>query len=140
MGSWIKAQVIGNLGKDADLRFSAQGKPVLAFSVAVQVGYGDKAHTDWWDVKMFGERGEKVAQYLTKGTNVFVEGRIEKRTWQSDDGVKHNAVDLIASDVVLLGSRQGGAGGSQNSGRPQQQSRQSSPPFGQDDDDGELPF
>lgn len=140
MASMSKAQLIGNLGKPADLKFTDKGVPVCAFSMAVQVGFGERAKTDWWDVKFFGQRAEKVAQYLDKGTSVFVDGRLEKREWTDKDGNRRTGVEVIANDVTLLGGGQrSGAGGSQNSARAPQQ-RAATPPFGQEDDDGELPF
>lgn len=144
MASFNRVQIIGNLGKQAELKYVPSGKALMEFSVAVQNGYGEKASTDWWDVKMWGERAEKVVQYLDKGTSVFIDGRLEKRSWQDDQGVKHQRTDIVASDIVLLGSKpRDGAEGSANrtpstNRQPTRNAtRQQAPPFGEDE---ELPF
>ena len=143
MASYCRVQLIGNLGKQAELKYLDTGKPLMEFSIAVQNGYGDRAKTDWWDVKMWGERAEKVVQYLEKGTSVFIDGRLEKRSWEKD-GVTQYRTDIVASDIVLLGGgKPREAGGSANRTStpartaPRQAPRQQTPPFGEDE---ELPF
>ena len=143
MASFNRVQMIGNLGKQAELRYLDTGKPLMEFSIAVQNGYGDKAKTDWWDVKMWGERAEKVVQYLEKGTSVFIDGRLEKRSWEKD-GVTQYRTDIVAQDIVLLGGgkprdAEGSANRTSTPARsaPRQAPRQQTPPFGEDE---ELPF
>jgi single-strand DNA-binding protein len=140
MASYNRCQFVGNIGKPAEMKYTSNGKPLTSFSIAVQNGWGDNKTTDWWDVKMWGERGEKIVQYLDKGTTVLVEGRLEKRQWSDDQGVTHHRVDVIASDIVLLGGKREGSGGGWGDGkRPAQTAarKPQSAPFGEDE---ELPF
>jgi len=98
--------ISGNLGKPAESRFLPDGKPVVTFSVAVKDG---KDKTVWWRCSMFGERGEKISQYLTKGTKVAVIGKIqtgengEPRIWTDKDGKNHASLELTVVDIELMG-------------------------------------
>lgn len=107
------------IGKDAVTRFTQAGKAVTGFSAAFDTGWGDKKQTTWLDVSGWGERYEKVAQYLTKGSQVLLEGDIGTR---EHDGKTY--LTLTLSDLKLIGGRQegqgGGSGGSRG-GAPQRQ-------------------
>lgn len=89
--------IAGRLGKDAELRRTQDGDPVLNFTVAVNDGYGDRKTTMWFDCAMFGKRGEKLAQYLTKGTQVCVAGELGRREHDGKTylSVRVNEVDLM---------------------------------------------
>jgi single-strand DNA-binding protein len=98
----------GNLGRDAELRYTPSGNPVLRFSVACSTiqGSGDarQEHTDWYNVSLFGKRGEAIVQYLTKGSRVAVVGRLQHRSYTRQDGTVGCALDVTASEIDFAGS------------------------------------
>jgi single-strand DNA-binding protein len=114
-----KVILIGNLGKDAETKFTPQGIPVSRFSIATTRRIKDnntgdwKDETDWNNVVLW--RNEGVAQYLTKGKQVYVEGRLQTRSYDDKDGNKRYSTEVVAEEVMLLGGRggegEGGGGG-----------------------------
>ncbi|HZQ08889.1 MAG TPA: single-stranded DNA-binding protein [Anaerolineae bacterium] len=107
-----KVMIIGNLGRDPEMRYTPSGKPVTSFSVAVSRTYmkpeGERAEvTDWFNVVAWGRLAEICSQYLTKGSMVYVEGRLETRSWEGDNGQKHYRTEVVANDVNIL-ERKGG--------------------------------
>lgn len=90
----------GRIGRDAETRFTGGGKAVTGFPVAVDVGYGDNKHTVWVDCSMWGERGQNIAPYLTKGGNVTVTGEADLQTYQSNGADKTKLVCRV-NDVQL---------------------------------------
>lgn len=113
-----KVILIGHLGRDAETRFTPQGVAVTSFSVATSRRWKDqqsgdwKEDTNWSDVVLW--RAENLANYLTKGKQVYVEGRLQTRSYDDKDGNKRYRTEVIAEDVVLLGGR--GEGGPEESG------------------------
>ena len=110
MASLNKVMLIGNAGKDADLRYTANGVATATFSLAVNgrqksAGGEWQDHTEWFNVVLFAETAERLAQYITKGKPLYVEGRQQTRTWTNDDGMKNYRTEVIASAIQLLGSR-----------------------------------
>lgn len=102
-----KVMIIGRLGRDPEMRYTPSGKPVTSFSVAVSRSYtkaeGERAEvTDWFNVVAWGRLAEICSQYLTKGSMVYVEGRLETRSWEGDNGQKHYRTELVANDVNIL--------------------------------------
>lgn len=107
MGSLNKAQIIGNLGRDAELRYTPGGAAVASFTVATTDVWTDKQgerqeKTEWHRVNIWGKTAESLAQYLTKGKQVYVEGRITTREWEKD-GVKRYSTEIKGERIVLLG-------------------------------------
>jgi single-strand DNA-binding protein len=108
-----KVILIGNLGRDAETAFTASQIAVTKFSVATSRRWKDQAtgdwkeETDWTRVVLW--RGENVAPYLLKGTQVYVEGRLQTRSYDDKDGKKVWATDVVADEVILLGGRGGNA-------------------------------
>ncbi len=105
-----KVMIIGNLGRDPEMRYTPSGKPVTSFSVAVSRSWvkpeGDRTETtDWFNVVAWGRLAEICSQYLTKGSLVYVEGRLETRSWEADNGQKHFRTEVVASDVNILDKR-----------------------------------
>lgn len=96
---------ISNVGRDAEVRFLPNGKPITQFSIAVTSGYGDKQITSWVNCSMFGDRGEKIAQYITKGTKVGVTGEIALREYKAKDGTDKSSLELRVNDLTLLGGK-----------------------------------
>lgn len=130
-----KVILIGNLGRDAETKFTPSGTAVTRFSVATTRSWKDqqsgewKEETNWTNVTLW--RQENVANYLTKGRQVYVEGRLQTRSYEDKDGKKVYATDVIADDVILLGGRgdgAGGEGGGMSSGPPRSSSGPSRPP------------
>jgi len=111
-----KVILIGNLGKDAETKFTPQGIAVSRFSIATTRRIKDnntgdwKDETDWNNVVLW--RNEGVAQYLTKGKQVYIEGRLQTRSYEDKDGNKKYSTEVVAEEVMLLGGRgEGGEGG-----------------------------
>jgi len=152
--AFSKAMIIGNLGRDPEMRYTPNGRPVTEFSVAVnqstknqQTGEWVEA-TDWFRVTVWGDRAEKTAEQFRKGNRVFVEGRFRTREYEARDGQKRISLEITADNVVSLEARvrdEDGAGGSFNApaggfggAEPVRPTRSSSPPS--DDDLDDLPF
>jgi single-strand DNA-binding protein len=119
-----KVILIGNLGRDAETKFTASGIAVTRFSVATTRSWKDqqtsewKEETNWTNVVLW--RQENVANYLTKGKQIYVEGRIQTRSYDDKDGKKVYATEVVADEVILLGGREGAGsfeGGAQASAR-----------------------
>jgi single-strand DNA-binding protein len=102
---------VGNLGKDSDLKYGQNGKPILTFSIAATTGFGDFEHTEWFNCVMFGERTEKVAQFLKKGQMVGITGQLQTRSWEDNEGKKHYRTEVKVNDLTLLGNGNGQGGG-----------------------------
>jgi len=97
----------GNLGGDAEVRYTLSGTAVLLFSVAMSSGYGDNKKTDWVRVSMFGKVAESTLKnFLRKGTSVFVSGECSINTYLSHDGTTKASINLIAHSVDLVGKKQ----------------------------------
>ncbi len=109
-----KVMIIGNLGRDPEMRYTPNGKPVTSFSVAVSRSWvkpeGERTETtDWFNVVAWGRLAEICSQYLTKGSMVYVEGRLETRSWEGENGQKHFRTEVVASDVNIFDKRGRGA-------------------------------
>lgn len=108
MGSLNKIMVIGNCGGEPEMRMTPAGKSVTSFSVAVNDKYGETEHTEWFKVTCWGKLAETVNQYLEKGQQVFVEGKIKLNQWDKD-GVQHSSLEINANQLVFLGKKSGQA-------------------------------
>jgi len=126
-----KVILVGHLGRDAETRFTPAGVAVTKFSVATNRRWKDqqsgewKEETDWANIVLW--RQENLANYLTKGKQVYVEGRLQTRSYDDKDGKKQYMTEVVAEDVILLGGR--GEGG-EDSGRPMSAPRSQKPPAG----------
>ena len=105
-----KAMIIGNLGRDPEMRYTPSGQAVTQFTVAVNRNYKDQngewqEETEWFRVVVWGQQAERSAEYLRKGSKVFVEGRMQTRQWEGQDGQKRYTTDLIADRVQNLERR-----------------------------------
>ncbi len=105
-----KVQIIGHLGKDPEMRYTPSGKPVTTFSVAVSRSWnsadGERhSETEWFNVVAWGNLAETCKQYLLKGQQVYIEGRLQTRRWDDKEGQKHTSVELVANEMVMLGER-----------------------------------
>src|SRR5579884_2053570 len=151
-----KVILIGHLGRDAETKFTPGGAAVTRFSVATNRRWKDqqsgewKEETDWSNIVLW--RSENLANYLTKGKQVYVEGRLQTRSYEDKDGKKVYATEVVAEDVILLGGQGGGGAqggrGADDFSQPVSQPRSSQRPqpqapqddFGQGITDDDVPF
>src|SRR5687768_11699349 len=116
MASVNKVILIGNLGRDPETRYMPDGGAITNISVATTDKWKDKngelqEKTEWHRVAFFGKLAEIAGEYLKKGSQVYVEGRLQTRKWQDKDGVDKYTTEIVADRMQMLGSRQGMGGG-----------------------------
>jgi single-strand DNA-binding protein len=107
--SFNKITLVGNLGRDPELRYTAQGTPVCSFSMATNERRKDKTgemqdHTTWFRVTLWGRQAETASQYLQKGRPVYIEGRLRVDEWTDRDGKSRYTLEVHATDMQFLGS------------------------------------
>ena len=140
-----KVILVGNLGADPETRYMPSGSAVTNLSVATSETWKDKQtgeqkeRTEWHKVAMFNRLAEIAAEYLRKGSQVYIEGKLRTRKWQDRDGNDRWTTEIVADEMQMLGGRGGGGGGSMPMN---QDSGPSSPPpqAGPDDFDDDIPF
>lgn len=108
-----KVLLIGSLGCDPEMRYTPSGRPVTSFSLATSRSWtsaeGERhEETEWFNIVAWGNLAEICKQYLTKGRQVYVEGRLQTRGWEDDTGKKHFRTEVVASEMIMLGDRRGG--------------------------------
>jgi single-strand DNA-binding protein len=116
MGSVNKVILVGNLGRDAELRYTPGGSPVATLNLATTEVWNDKGgqrqeKTEWHRVVLWGKTAESLNEYLTKGKQIYVEGRLQTRQWDDKDGNKRYTTEIRGDRIVLLGGGGGGMGG-----------------------------
>jgi single-strand DNA-binding protein len=125
MGSVNKVILVGNLGADPELKYTPSNRPVCNLSVATNEVWKDKAgqkqeRVEWHRVNVWGDQAEHCSKYLAKGRMVYVESRIQTRSWDDKEGKKRYTTEVVADRVVFLGGQgpgaEGGAGGGPSSG------------------------
>lgn len=143
MGSVNKVILVGNLGADPELKYTPASKAVCNLRVATSESWKDKASgekkesTEWHRVTVWGDLGENCSKYLTKGRTVYVEGRLQTRSYDKD-GQKHYSTDIVADKVVFLG---GGEGKGERAPKENKTpAGGSSPGFPDAPDDSGVPF
>jgi single-strand DNA-binding protein len=141
MASLNKVMIIGNLGADPEMRYTANGNAVTTFNVATNESWTDQSgerreRTEWFSVVTWNRLAETCAQYLTKGRSVYVEGRLQTRSWEGQDGQKRYRTEVVAETVRFLGGRDGAGseGGGYGAGMPV------GPDAGGDIEPDDLPF
>ncbi|HZU86223.1 MAG TPA: single-stranded DNA-binding protein [Anaerolineaceae bacterium] len=105
-----KVMIIGHLGRDPEMRYTPSGRPVTTFSVATSRSWstadGERhTETEWFNVVAWGNLAEICKQYLTKGQQTYIEGRLQTRRWDDSEGVKHTSVEIVANEMMMLGDR-----------------------------------
>jgi len=165
MASVNKVILVGNLGRDPEVRYLPSGDPVANITIATSSKYKGKTgemveETEWHRVTFFGKLAEIAGQYLKKGRPVYVEGRIKTRKYTDKDGIEKYATDIIANEMQMLGGREGmgepsheeeGSGGGYSrpapvprpqapAPAPRQVPAQSKPASNFDDMDDDIPF
>lgn len=116
-----RVTLVGNLGADPELKFITSGQAVLKLRIATSESFANKEgerqeKTEWHTVTMWGKRAEALNKILQKGKTVWIEGRLQTRSWEDKDGGKRYATEIVATDLGLIG----GGGGGQRGGRPQE--------------------
>ena len=148
-----KVILVGNLGADPETRYTAGGSAVTNVSLATTDSWKDKQSgeqqekTEWHKVVFFGRLAEIAAEYLRKGSQIYVEGRIQTRKWQGKDGQDRWTTEIVGNDMQMLGSRGGGQGqspprdfdSSQSGGQASESSSPKKAAAGEDFDD-DIPF
>ena len=116
MVSFNRVVLAGNLTRDPELRFTNDGIPVCSFGLAVNRVRSRSEEVDFFDISAWRELGETVANYKKKGDPILVEGRLQYRTWEAQDGSKRSKVDVVADNVQFLGGRSDTDDGASSSG------------------------
>jgi single-strand DNA-binding protein len=116
MGSVNKVILVGNLGRDAELRYTPGGAAVATLSLATTETWNDKEgqrqeKTEWHRVVLWGKQAETLSQYLQKGKQIYIEGRLQTRQWDDKDGNKRYTTEIRGDRIVLLSGGGGGGGG-----------------------------
>src|SRR5437763_14311058 len=117
MASVNKVILVGNLGRDPETRYATSGSAICNITIATSRQWKDKAtgekkeETEWHRVVFYDKLAEIAGEYLKKGRSVYVEGRLKTRKWQDKDGVEKYTTEIIATDMQMLGSREGMGGG-----------------------------
>ncbi len=147
-----RVQIIGNLGRDPELRFTQDGTPVANFTVAVNESWRSRGgeqreRTEWFRVVAWNQLAEIANQYLRRGRQVFIEGRLQTREWQDREGNDRTTTELVVRDMIMIGGRDDSDGQpADEGGHDQRQARDNEPQGGgQDDSDDtitadDLPF
>jgi len=152
-----KVIIVGNLGQDPETRYMPSGSAVTNFTVATNESWKDKQtgeqkdRTEWHRVAMFNRLAEIAAEYLRKGSQVYIEGKLRTRKWQGQDGNDRYTTEIIADEMQMLGGRGGSSGGGGNFGGQSGGSKggkggsgqggDNAPPQpGPDDFDDDIPF
>jgi single-strand DNA-binding protein len=118
MGSVNKVILVGNLGRDAEMRYTPGGAAVATLNLATTEVWNDKAgqkqeKTEWHRIVLWGKTAESLNEYLTKGKQIYVEGRLQTRQWDDKDGNKRYTTEIRGDRIVLLGGGGGGGGARQ---------------------------
>jgi|SRR5215210_229960 len=106
MVNFNRVMLAGNLVRDPELRFTSNGVPVCSFSIAVNRVRSKDEAVDFFSISAWRELGETIAHYKKKGDPILLEGRLQYRTWEGEDGTKRSAVDVVADNVQFLGRSQ----------------------------------
>jgi len=141
--------IIGNLGSDPELRYTQSGQPVANFNIATNERWTDKSgqqqeRTEWHKIVVWGKQAENCEKYLSKGRQVYVEGRIQTRDWEDRDGNKRYTTEIVAQTVQFLsggaGAGAGSGGGRSYDGPPSQEGPAPEASFDQSFNDDDIPF
>lgn len=138
-----KVIIVGNLGRDPEVRYTAGGMAIANITVATTDSWKDKSSgerqekTEWHRIVMFNRLGEIAGEYLKKGSQVYIEGRLQTRKWQDKEGQDRYTTEIVANEMQMLGGRGGGesqssggyGGGQASGGGNRPQSTQKSDPF-----------
>lgn len=110
-----KVMIIGRLGRDPEMRYTPSGRPVTTFTVATSRSWntsegGRRTETEWFNVVAWSTLAEICKQHLTKGSQVYIEGRLQTRHWDDQEGNKHTSTEIVANEMIMLDARREGPG------------------------------
>jgi len=116
-----KVMIIGHLGRDPEMRYTPSGRPVTSFSVATSRSWttaeGERrTETEWFNIVAWSSLAEICNQYLKKGQQVYIEGRLQTRHWEDEEGNKRSATEVVAREMIMLGEKRGKADGEADTG------------------------
>jgi len=145
MGSVNKVILVGNLGRDAELRYTPSGAAVAKFSIATTEVWNDKAgqkqeRTEWHNIDLWGKQAESLSEYLTKGKQVYVEGRLQTDEYTDKEGNKRKTTRVRCDRVVLLGGGGRGGGMSRGGGDDMGSHAPAAEPASEPITDDDIPF
>src|ERR1041384_8003847 len=148
MGSVNKVILVGNLGRDAELRYTPGGAAVATLNLATTEVWNDRNNqrqekTEWHRVVLWGKSAESLSEYLTKGKQIYVEGRLQTRQWDDKDGNKRYTTEIRSDRIVLLSGGGGGgrgAGGGMSRGGSEDMGGPGEPETSQPLTDDDIPF
>ena len=145
MGSVNKVILVGNLGRDAELRYTAGGAAVSTLNLATTEVWNDKQgqkqeKTEWHRIVLWGKQAESLQEYLVKGKQIYVEGRLQTRQWDDKDGNKRYTTEIKADRITLLGGGGGRSGGMDRGGGATQAPGASNDPPMEPITDDDIPF
>jgi single-strand DNA-binding protein len=134
-----KVMIIGHLGRDPEMRYTPSGRPVTTFTVAVSRSWNTadgerRTETEWFNIVAWGNLAEICKQYLYKGQQVYIDGRLQTRRWEDKEGQKHTSVEVVANEMMMLGDRR------DNSSQTQEASAQTDDVAEPMADEDEFPF
>jgi single-strand DNA-binding protein len=141
-----KVILVGNLGSDPEVRYTASGDAVANVNVATAESWKDKQtgekqeRTEWHRVVMFKRLGEIAGEYLKKGSQVYIEGKLQTRKWQDKNGNDRYTTEIVANDMQMLGSRGGSSAYNNESAPAPAQAQPATASAGSDDFDDDIPF
>lgn len=140
-----KVMLIGNLGADPEPRYTKDGICVCNLRIATKERFRDRngqwqERTEWHSVVLFGKLGETASQYLRKGRQVYIEGRLQTRKWQDRDGKDRYTTEIIATDMLMLGGRAGTSEGSFATEAEAEEPFAQEPDFQESPEDDDIPF
>jgi single-strand DNA-binding protein len=133
-----KVMVIGHLGRDPEMRYTPSGRPVTTFTIAVSRSWNTadgerRTETEWFNIVAWGNLAEICKQYLYKGQQIYIDGRLQTRRWEDKEGQKHTSVEVVANEMMMLGERR------ENSAQTQETEQEGDAAEPLDDED-EFPF
>jgi single-strand DNA-binding protein len=131
--------IIGHLGRDPEMRYTPSGRPVTTFTIAVSRSWNTadgerRTETEWFNIVAWGNLAEICKQYLYKGQQVYIDGRLQTRRWEDKEGQKHTSVEVVANEMMMLGDRR------DNSSQTQESTEQTDDVATPMADEDEFPF
>lgn len=121
-----KVMIIGHVGRDPEMRYTPSGRPVTTYTVATNRSWTSAdgehhAETEWFNVVTWGSLAEICKQHLTKGQQVYIEGRLQSRRWEDSENIRHTSVEIVASEMMLLGDKRESASSGNNDYLPSEE-------------------
>lgn len=141
-----KVILVGNLGQDPEIKYMPSGQAVCNISIATTESWNDKTSgekvekTEWHRIVFFRKLAEIAGEYLRKGSQVYVEGRLQTRKWQDQSGADRYTTEIVANEMQMLGGKGGGVATMPESSSPSSQSKPAVASAGADDFDDDIPF